>query len=300
MKRDTGRFLLWLLAGTFLNFAAIRQAVAASAVGQLLNAHGPVTLERHGRSVTKQAQTGEPLREGDIVTVERGAAAQALFRADGRRYALWAGSQVQVGRRRLKTLTGAAPQEMVKIGKSLAKSSWQGATTGTLVRGGAEGDDPDRPTPTGAVTALTPTLRWEGPTTGQWTLRITERDTGERVGKAVALTDGAHAYAVPPNLLKAGVWYVWSVTAPDDHFCASSFRVARPGDATLIKRMEREAAAARRAAPRDPTADLLLAEGFANLGLLDKARAVCASAHKHFPDDAGLSALAKDLTPTNR
>ena len=62
--------------------------------------------------------------------------------------------------------------------------------------------------------------------------------------------------------------------------------------------MRQEAEAARQASPDDPTPDLLLAEGYAGLGLFEQAREACAAARRLHPDDTGLKSLWERLSPS--
>lgn len=298
MREVSRRFLRWLLVGCLLFSGYNGQAATTRTVGQLLNTQGAVTLERSGKVVTAHALTGEPVREGDLVTVGTAGAAQILLRANGHRFALRQGNRVRAGRERLKTLRGTPPQALIPMGKHLAQSALEGPSAATLVRGGNRDEVLCHPTPVGLVTTDKVTLRWDGTTTSALTLRWREGDAEEATEKPIALAAGIRKYALPAGWLKPGVWYLWSVTAEDGHYCIGAIRRAAPNDADTFRAMEVEAEAARRAAPDDPTPDLLLVQGYANLGRFEQALLVFAALQKRFPNDAGVAALGERLNPT--
>lgn len=276
--------------------ALAQKPAAVGPVGQLLNVRGAVKIEHDGKIVKTQAATCDLLHEGDVVTIAPGASAQALLSSTGLRYALASGSKVQV-QSGLKSLSGVAPKEMPRIGRALAMNR-PGRAGATLLRGLGDSDGPSHPSPIGLVPAEPVMLRWSGTTEGSLIVRVLEADSNKIV-YTETIAANTQEQKIPDGKLKPGVWYSWSVQdMPSDapgRICKSLFRLPLKTDAAHLAALEHDATEARKADKDDVTPDILLAQGYADLGLFDKARGAYEAALKLRPDDVGIQKALENL-----
>ena len=129
-------------------------------------------------------------------------------------------------------------------------------------------------------------------------MRVLEADTDKLV-YTETIAANTQEQKIPDDKLHLGVWYSWSVQdMPSDapgRACRSLFRLPLKTDAAHLAALEQDAVVARKADKDDITPDILLAQGYAELGLFDKARGAYQSALKLRPDDVGIQKALENL-----